>query len=81
VNTHVLQPLAVNSKSEQKANSLSPLGFESVIFGMLAHLSAKSHPTCSTHHNSLKNVRHHFPPFHRSSIVQASCALFGKWCA
>jgi hypothetical protein len=42
----VLPPLAVNSKSEQKVNSLPPLGFEPVIFGMLAHLSdhlAKSH--------------------------------------
>jgi hypothetical protein len=43
----VLLPLAVNSKSERKFNSLPPLGFEPVIFGMLAHLSdhsAKSHP-------------------------------------
>jgi hypothetical protein len=44
---HILPPLAVNSKSERKVNSLSPLGFELVIFGMLAHLcdhSTKSHP-------------------------------------
>jgi hypothetical protein len=43
----VLPPLAANSKSEGKVNSLPPLGFEPVIFGMLAHLSnhsAKSHP-------------------------------------
>jgi hypothetical protein len=42
----VLPPLAVNSKSERKVNSLPPLGFEPVIFGMLAHHfnhSAKSH--------------------------------------
>jgi hypothetical protein len=43
-----LPPLAVNSKSERKVNSLPPLGFEPVIFGTLAHLSdhsAKSHPS------------------------------------
>jgi hypothetical protein len=48
MSAHVLLPLAVNSKSEQKVNSVPPLGFELVIFGMLAHLSdhsAKSHPT------------------------------------
>jgi hypothetical protein len=47
MSAHVLPPLAVNSKSERKVNSLPPLGFEPVIFGMLAHLSdhsAKSHP-------------------------------------
>jgi hypothetical protein len=47
MSVHVLPPLAVNSKSELKVNSLPPLGFELVIFGMLAHLSnhsAKSHP-------------------------------------
>jgi hypothetical protein len=47
MSAHVLPPLAVNSKSEQKVNSLPPLRFEPVIFGMLAHLSthsAKSHP-------------------------------------
>jgi hypothetical protein len=47
MSAHVLPPLAVNSKSERKVNSLPPLGFELVIFGMLAHLSnhsAKSHP-------------------------------------
>jgi hypothetical protein len=34
-------------EEERKVNSLPPLGFEPVIFGMLAHLSnhsAKSHP-------------------------------------
>jgi hypothetical protein len=49
---HVLPPLAVNSKSERKVNSLPPLGFELVIIGMLAHLSnhsTKSHPQCSHH--------------------------------
>jgi hypothetical protein len=47
MSAHVLPPLAVNSKSERKVNSLPPLGFGLVIFGMLAHLSnhsAKSHP-------------------------------------
>jgi hypothetical protein len=47
MSAHVLPPLAVNSKSEQKVNSLPPLRFEPVIFGMLEHLSnhsAKSHP-------------------------------------
>jgi hypothetical protein len=47
MNAHVLPPLAVNSKSERKVNSLPPLGFELVIIGMLAHLSnlsTKSHP-------------------------------------
>jgi hypothetical protein len=46
MNAHVLLPLAVNSKSERKFNSLPLLGFEPVIFGMLAHLSdrlAKPH--------------------------------------
>jgi hypothetical protein len=47
MSAHVLLPLAVNSKSERKVYSLPPLGFEPVIFGMLAHLSdhsAKSYP-------------------------------------
>jgi hypothetical protein len=47
MSAHILPPLTVNSKSERKVNSLSPLGFEPVIFRMLAHLSdhsAKSHP-------------------------------------
>jgi hypothetical protein len=47
MSAHVLLLLTVNSKSEQKVNSLPPLGFEPAIFGMLAHLSdrsAKSHP-------------------------------------
>jgi hypothetical protein len=42
MSAHVLPPLAVNSKSERKVNSLPPLGFELVIFGMLAHLSNHS---------------------------------------
>jgi hypothetical protein len=48
MSAHVLLPLSVNSKPERKVNSLPPLGFELVIFGMLAHLSnylTKSHPT------------------------------------
>jgi hypothetical protein len=47
MSAHVLPPLAVNSKSERKVNSLPLLVFKPVIFGMLAHLSshlAKSHP-------------------------------------
>jgi hypothetical protein len=47
MSAHVLLSLTVNSKSERKVNSLPLLGFEPVIFGMLAHLSdhsAKSHP-------------------------------------
>jgi hypothetical protein len=47
MSSHVLPPLAVNSKSERKVNSLPPLEFKPVIFGMLVHLSnqsAKSHP-------------------------------------
>jgi hypothetical protein len=47
MSAHVLPPLAVNSKSDRKVNLLPPLGFEPVIFVMLAHLSdhsAKSHP-------------------------------------
>jgi hypothetical protein len=47
MSAHVLPPLAVNKKLERKVNSLPLLGFELVIFGMLAHLSnhsAKSHP-------------------------------------
>jgi hypothetical protein len=42
MSTHVLPPLAVNSKSEQKVNSLPLLEFEPVIFRMLAHLSDHS---------------------------------------
>jgi hypothetical protein len=48
MSAHVLLPLAVNSKSERKVNSLPPLRFEPVIFEILAHLSnhsTKSHPT------------------------------------
>jgi hypothetical protein len=51
MSAHVLLLLAVNSKSEQKVNSLPTLrfelGFEPVIFGMLTHFSdhlAKSQP-------------------------------------
>jgi hypothetical protein len=47
MSVHALLPLAVNSKSEWRVDSLPPLGFESAIFGMLAHLSdrsTKSHP-------------------------------------
>jgi hypothetical protein len=47
MSAHVLLPLAVNSKSEQRVDSLPPLRFEPAIIGMLAHLSdrsAKSHP-------------------------------------
>jgi hypothetical protein len=38
---HVLLPLVVNSysKSEQKVDSLPPLGFEPVTFGTQVHLS------------------------------------------
>jgi hypothetical protein len=42
-----LLPLAVNSKSQPKVDSLPPLGLDSATFGILAHLSdcsAKSHP-------------------------------------
>jgi hypothetical protein len=52
MSAHVLPPLAVNSNSERKVNSLPPLGFERVIFGMLVHLydhSAKSHPISDQH--------------------------------
>jgi hypothetical protein len=48
MSAHILAILAVDRKSEWKVNSLPPLGFEPVIFGMLAHLSdhsAKSHLT------------------------------------
>jgi hypothetical protein len=47
MSAHIPQPLAVNSKSEQKENSLPLLRFEPVTFRMLSHLSdhsAKSHP-------------------------------------
>jgi hypothetical protein len=42
MSAHVLPPLAINSKSERKVNSLPPLGFELVIIRMLAHLSNHS---------------------------------------
>jgi hypothetical protein len=51
MSAHELPPLAVNSKSKRKVNSLPPLGFELVIIGMLAHLSnhsTKSHPRTFT---------------------------------
>jgi hypothetical protein len=51
---HVQPPLAVNSKSERKVNSLPPLGFELVIIGMLAHLS--NHSTKSHSHINNKSV-------------------------
>jgi hypothetical protein len=47
MSAHVLPPLKVNSKSEREVNSLLPLEFEPVIFGIIAHLSnhsAKSTP-------------------------------------
>jgi hypothetical protein len=47
MSAHILPPLAFNSKSERKVNSLPLLGFEPVILGMLTHLSnhsSKSHP-------------------------------------
>jgi hypothetical protein len=58
MSAQVLLPLAVNSKSELKVNSLPPLGFEPAIYGMLAHLNKKkknfkekkSHHPCSTCH-------------------------------
>jgi hypothetical protein len=57
ISAHILPPLAVNSKSERKVNSLPPLGCEPVIFGMLAHLSnqsAKSHPLIGKLINKMK---------------------------
>jgi hypothetical protein len=36
---HILLPLATNSKSEQKVDSLAPLGLEPATFGTQAHLS------------------------------------------
>jgi hypothetical protein len=36
---YVLLPLAVNSKSERKVNSLPQLGLEPATFSMLQHLS------------------------------------------
>jgi hypothetical protein len=50
MSAQVLLPLRVNSKSEQNVNSLPQLGFEPVVFGMLAPLCdhlAKSHPIYS----------------------------------
>jgi hypothetical protein len=44
---HVLLPLAVNNKSEQKGDSLPLLGLEPATFSVQAHLSdpvTKSHP-------------------------------------
>jgi hypothetical protein len=57
---HVLLPLAVNSKSERKVDSLLPLEFEPVTFGMLAYLSdrsAKFHPLYKRFRDSLFNMR------------------------
>jgi hypothetical protein len=41
-------PLAVNSKSERKADLLPPLGLKPATFTTLAHLSAKFHPQYNT---------------------------------
>jgi hypothetical protein len=43
MSAHVLLHLSVNSTSERTVNSMSPLGFEPVIFGMLAHLYLSDH--------------------------------------
>jgi hypothetical protein len=59
VSANVLPPLAVNSKSEQKVNSLPPLGFEPEIFGMLALLSdhsAKFHPDKKKKNTDIINI-------------------------
>jgi hypothetical protein len=53
MSTHVLPPL--NNKLERKVNSLPPLGFEPVIFGMLAHLSNHS---AKSHHKSTRSFLH-----------------------
>jgi hypothetical protein len=42
MSAHVLLPLAVNSKSERKVDSLPPLGLEPVTLGTVAHLSNRS---------------------------------------
>jgi hypothetical protein len=58
MSAHVLPPLVINSKSERKENSLPPLGFEPVHFGMLAHLSDhKSHPN-KERFKTLKKIKH-----------------------
>jgi hypothetical protein len=49
MSAHLLPPLAVNSKSERKVNSLPPLGFELVIIGMLTHLSNHSTKSPPSH--------------------------------
>jgi hypothetical protein len=74
---HVQPPLAVNSKSERKVNSLPPLGFQPVIFEMLMHLSnhsAKFHPPWNfmkfnekSHGISWKKFRQMFMEFHETS--------------
>jgi hypothetical protein len=53
---HVLPPLAVNSKSEQKVNSLPLLGFKLVIIGILALFSNYS---TKSHHRSVKKKKTH----------------------
>jgi hypothetical protein len=42
---HVLLPLAVNSKSERKVDSLPLLGFEPAIFGLQMHVSLTAWPS------------------------------------
>jgi hypothetical protein len=62
MSTHVLLPLAVNSKSERKVDSLPPLGFEPVTFGTLAHFSdrsAKSHPDKSIIPQEISHTQQH----------------------
>jgi hypothetical protein len=39
---HILLPLAVNSKSKRKVDSLLPLGLEPATFGTQAHYSVRS---------------------------------------
>jgi hypothetical protein len=72
---HVLPPFAVNSKSEQKVNSLP---FEPVIFGMLAHLSdhsAKSHPKFHTHPVSLSHpTKENTPHAFHTGLTHLMCS-------
>jgi hypothetical protein len=56
VGAHVLLPLAVNSKSVRKVDSLPPLGFNPATFGMQAHISHRSAKSQPCHPcTSLKN--------------------------
>jgi hypothetical protein len=73
---HILLPLAVNSKSEQRADSLSPLGFKPATFRMLAHLSdhsAKSHPheECAIFITSVFTIiaQHYLPEGYFTGLV------------